>query len=240
MAKKNIVGWLVWHEKENGVEPYEPGVMTVLNGEDFMVIGVKSVLFYVVSTHVFLGLKDGLAYPVYAVDNGVDSGGGTCRASCVDIGEGLSAFSVKAWRQFIKTGADVKFSALWLAVVKQRADLAQLVVKSGKFDEADINGAFRCAVYNDDVATAKILLSFGADVNCSSGMAIKTAARNNNVKMVRLLIKYGVDVNADQGLPLYFAETYRLKNMARILKKAGAYNGWLKVHDDDWKRGCGY
>jgi len=122
-------------------------------------------------------------------------------------------------------------SALLMALKKNRADLAQLVLDAGAdVNEAAINGVtpLMAAAYAGNVDLTRTLLTRGADVAPADRIgktAITYAAGEGHTAIVRLLLDKGVDPNAvyrNDLTALMWAAGYGQTETARVLIDAGA------------------
>lgn len=101
----------------------------------------------------------------------------------------------KKVKLFIKLGADVKTDnyALKIAVAKNRADIAKLLIDAGSDATANDNELLNWACVDGDVEMVKLLIKSGADVKGDDNSPIIFAATEGHLEVVRLLLEAGAD-----------------------------------------------
>ncbi len=119
--------------------------------------------------------------------------------------------------------------ALTVAIREQSAKVAKLLLAQPQIDVNALNQAgespLMIAAIKGDLATCKLLLAHGAQVNLPGWSPLHYAATGPDPKVVGLLLEHGAAVDAlspNGSTPLMMAAQYGSEDSLRLLLKHGA------------------
>lgn len=157
-----------------------------------------------------------------------------------ELTEAVKQNDVKAVEELLQHGADVNeqagtdgWSALMLAAIKERVEIARLLVAKG----ANVNQKTEIGITplmnagkSCCTEIARLLIENGAEVNAVTAynetallFAVREGARAGSRDFVSLLIDKGADVNitdTNNATPIKIAESFNYPELARLLKEA--------------------
>lgn len=107
------------------------------------------------------------------------------------------------------------------AVKKEDYKKVKFCIKLGA-DVTSDNHALKIAVAKNKADIAKLLIDAGSDATANDNELLNWACVDGNVEMVKLLIKAGADVNASDNSPMIFAASEGHVEVVRVLLEAGA------------------
>jgi ankyrin repeat protein len=145
--------------------------------------------------------------------------------------------NVEVARLLIEKGADINAKSEWYDGTGSLHEIHELIIDEeghaflGEWSNEDYCGAYlpltplHFAIIKGDVATVKLLIEKGSDVNSKTSGGITPlhlAAVSGNADVARLLLERGADVNARDNvgrIPLHYASN---ASVAKMLIEAGA------------------
>jgi ankyrin len=167
-----------------------------------------------------------------------------CRRSLHDA---IESYDIELIVKLVEEGSDVNtrdsrgITAMHVAAISGRADVAELLVNMGADVEAGDNDGWtplHAAAANGETSTpvARLLIAHGADVQALTNdgtTVLHEVGRGGDAWLAELLIKRGADVNAvhhSGDTPLHFAASSGNADsvqVARVLLASGA-NVWVR------------
>ena len=123
-------------------------------------------------------------------------------------------------------GVDINYNncnLLSIAIGNNNIKAIELAMAYAPSNDVRLNRPLMSAVQSGRIAVVKMLLEYGADVNCDNNSALKKAVYNiKSIDMVNLLLDYGADINCENDIVFKLAIQLAKPDLVQLLLDRGA------------------
>lgn len=151
----------------------------------------------------------------------LDPGYNKWRANKIILGKKYFLGDIQTFEYLKSIDADFNiansFPIRW-AAENGYLEVVKYLAKNG----ADIEMAFKRAVFDGHLKTIKILIEMGADPNCENDYSIRWAAHNGHLLVVKYLVSMGADIRSNDDCPVRWAAENGHFEIVKYLYSLGA------------------